>query len=208
MRLIRKIFAWLFFKLLPPGELHRAISQEQLEVNQKGLRMEQSSRVSLIGRIKNIAGDPDLIQIGGDTVIDGELLVFGYGGNIQIGNNCYVGQDSRIWSGEKITIKDHVLISHGVNISDTSAHEYDYLERGKRYSELLKYGHPKDKSGIKTAPIFIDEYAWINPGAIILKGVTIGKGAIVAAGSVVTKDVPPFTMVGGNPAKFIKQLGS
>ena len=56
-----------------------------------------------------------------------------------------------------------------------------------------------------TKPISVGDAAWIATGAIILPGVTIGEGAVVAAGAVVTKDVEPWTVVGGNPAKFIKK---
>ncbi|NVO02172.1 MAG: hypothetical protein HXX09_05670 [Bacteroidetes bacterium] len=69
-----------------------------------------------------------------------------------------------------------------------------------------KAGIRKEKENIITAPIIINDFVWINFNAIILKGVTIGEGAIIAAGAVVTKDVPPFTLVGGNPARVIKQL--
>lgn len=64
----------------------------------------------------------------------------------------------------------------------------------------------KDWSVVKTAPIHINEKVWIGMNAIILKGVTIGEGAIVGAGSVVTKDVPPWTVVAGNPARVVKKL--
>ena len=70
----------------------------------------------------------------------------------------------------------------------------------------MKYGHPKEKGNVVTAPIIIEDYAWISYNVSILKGVKIGKGSIVAAGSVVTKDTPPFSIVAGNPAKVIKQL--
>ena len=59
---------------------------------------------------------------------------------------------------------------------------------------------------MNTAPIKICDNAWIGMNCIILKGVTIGEGAIVGAGSVVTKSVPPWTIVGGNPAKVIKEI--
>ena len=59
---------------------------------------------------------------------------------------------------------------------------------------------------MKSAPIHICSKAWIGTGVTLLKGVTIGEGAIVAAGSVVVKDVPPWTVVGGNPAQIIKNL--
>ena len=64
----------------------------------------------------------------------------------------------------------------------------------------------KERGNIITAKIVINDYAWINFNSIILKGVTIGEGAIVAAGAVVTQDVPPFTLVAGNPAKVVKKL--
>jgi len=57
--------------------------------------------------------------------------------------------------------------------------------------------------GIKGGPVVIEDYAWISCRTVILPGVTIGEGAVVAAGSVVTKDVPPFAIVGGVPARVI-----
>ncbi len=59
---------------------------------------------------------------------------------------------------------------------------------------------------IKSAPVVIEDHVWIGFNLAILKGVTMGKGAIIGAGSVVTKDVEPFTVVAGNPAKIIKRL--
>jgi len=157
-------------------------------------------------RVINSTMDKGKIVLDDNVLIDGELLVFNYGGMISVGEYSYIGMGSRVWSGENVTIGKYVLISHNVGISDTSAHEINYLERAERYKELLEKGFPKDKAGIKTAAIVIDDYAWINPDSIIMRGVTIGKGAIVGAGSVVTKDVPPFTLVAGNPAKIIKKL--
>ncbi len=148
----------------------------------------------------------DKIQISSGTVVEGELLVFAYGGSIVIGENCYVSKGTRIWSGESVKIGNNVLISHNVNIIDTNSHEIDHLIRAERYANLLKKGHPKEKGPIETAPIIIEDYAWISFNVTILKGVTIGKGAIIAAGAVVTKDVPPFTLVAGNPARIIKKL--
>lgn len=71
---------------------------------------------------------------------------------------------------------------------------------------MLKKGHPYENVNVKSEQIQIKDHAWISFNAIILKGVTIGKGAIVAAGAVVTKDVPDFTVVAGNPAKIVKYL--
>lgn len=157
-------------------------------------------------RVVNLQNKPESIEIGKDTFIRGSLLVHAYGGKISIGENCYIGERTEIWSGENIKIGDNVLISHDVNIMDGNNHETDYLERANSYRRLAKFGHPVTKGSINTAAITIESYAWINFNTTILKGVTIGKGAIVAAGSIVTKDVEQFTMVGGNPARFIKQL--
>ena len=71
---------------------------------------------------------------------------------------------------------------------------------------MITVGQPQTKGNIMTKPIIIEDYAWISYGCSILKGVTIGKGAIVGACSVVTKDVPPWTVVAGNPARIIKTL--
>ncbi|OFY21880.1 MAG: hypothetical protein A2X02_05105 [Bacteroidetes bacterium GWF2_29_10] len=157
-------------------------------------------------RINNFSRDKNKINIGENTVIDGELLIFNYGGEIIIGDNCYIGEGSRIWSGESIRIGNYVLISHNVNIVDTNSHETNHIERGDGYVKLLKKGHSKDKGNINTASVIIEDYAWINFNSVILKGVKIGRGSIIAAGSVVTKDVSPFTMVAGNPAVVIKHL--
>jgi galactoside O-acetyltransferase len=68
-------------------------------------------------------------------------------------------------------------------------------------------GHSaKDWSNVHHAPIVIRDKAWIGFGAIVLKGVTIGEGAVVGAGSVVTKDVPDWTVVGGNPAQVLYSI--
>lgn len=156
--------------------------------------------------VNNPSGNKANITIGNNTHVRGMLNVFAYGGKISIGENCYIGDHSRIWSGESISIGNDVLISHNVNIIDTNSHETDAIERSERYMDLLKNGHWKDKGSILTAPIIIKDYAWISFNATILKGVTIGEGAIVAANAVVVKDVPDYTLVVGNPAVVIKNL--
>jgi acetyltransferase-like isoleucine patch superfamily enzyme len=157
-------------------------------------------------KVFNHQQNPSNIIIGKDSHIRGELILFTYGGKISIGSNCYIGEGSRIWSGDNIFIGDNVLISHNCNIIDTNSHELDSLERAEGYKSMIAKGHPKIKGSISIAPIIIEDYAWLSFGVTILKGTRIGKGAIIAAGSVVTKDVPAYTMVGGNPAKLIKMV--
>ncbi len=98
------------------------------------------------------------------------------------------------------------MISHICNIIDTNSHELDHQARIESYKRMLIEGHPKQRPDVISAPIVIEDYAWISFNVSILKGVKIGEGAIVAAGSVVTKDVPDWTIVGGNPAKVIKYI--
>ncbi|RYU93726.1 acyltransferase [Emticicia agri] len=157
-------------------------------------------------QIKNFQLSKVKISIGNKTHIRGELQVFRFGGIIKIGERCFVGENSRIWSSSSVSIGNDVLISHNVHIVDTNAHELNHLERADGFFKIITVGHPIDKPNINDAPIILGDFVWINFNSIILKGVTVGEGAIIAAGSVVTRDVPPFTLVGGNPAKIIKYL--
>ena len=158
--------------------------------------------------IYNDSNDPSKIIIGKDSHIQGELNVFNYGGKIQIGDNTYIGKDSRIWSGDYITIGNNVLISHCCNIIDTDSHEINHIERAERYKDLIKQGPWRTKGSIQSKPIIIKDYAWISFNVTVLKGVTIGTGSIIGANSVVTKDVPDYALVIGNPAKIVKNLNN
>lgn len=148
------------------------------------------------------------IRVGDDCHIAGELFVFPHAGQITLGNWIYIGPRSTIWSSSPggVTIGDRVLISSNVHIHDTDAHPQDAGQRFAQTRAILTSGHPSNIAGIDAAPIVIGADAWIGFNVAILKGVTIGEGAIVGACSVVTKDVAPYTVVAGNPAKVIKTL--
>jgi maltose O-acetyltransferase len=109
---------------------------------------------------------------------------------IVIGERCSIGNDSFWVAGSPIILEDDVVTGHRVEFY-TSDHDPDDPAFTRR-----------------DAPIVIENHAWIGSRAIILKGVTIGQGAVVAAGAVVINDVEPFAIVGGNPAKFIRQRGT
>ena len=157
-------------------------------------------------KVVNTQLDKSKIIIGGGTHIGGMLFITGYGGNISIGENCYIGEHSKIWSAESISIGNDVLISHGVTVMDTNAHEINHKLRADGYINLHKVGDKYLKGRVITKAIVIEDHVWIGFNCIVMKGVTIGKGAIIAGGAVVTKDVEAFTMVGGNPAKVLKKL--
>ena len=182
--------------------MHLAKQQKEFD----GSSISTGASIYPESKMYNFQGKKENIIVGENSHIRGELLIFAYGGKITIGKNSFVGELSRIWSGENIIIGDNVLISHNVNIIDSNTHETDSIERNDGFKNLKTFGQPKEKGSIITAPIIIKNNSWINFNAIILKGVTIGEGAIVAAGSVVTKDVPDYSVVAGNPAEIKKYL--
>lgn len=161
--------------------------------------------VSLYGsaRIYNMGTRSDEISIGAGTIVRGELLRFAHGGEITIGKSCYIGHGTRIWSGAKITVGDNVLIAHNVSIFDNLTHPLDWQDRRRHYEMIAAHGHPRNIN-LGDRPVTIGQDAWIGAHSIILRGVSIGERAIVAAGAVVTQDVPADTIVGGNPAKVIR----
>lgn len=157
--------------------------------------------------IHNLSKNQDLISIGSDSVVRGQILIFAHAGKIEIGDNCYIGENSRIWSAASIKIGNRVLISHNVNIHDTDSHSVNPILRHQHFVEMMSSGHPvSDQFDIKSKPVVIESDVWIGFNSTILKGVTIGKGAIVAACSLVTKDVLPGTIVAGNPARLIRDI--
>lgn len=164
-----------------------------------------TTRIGSSARIINIMGDSRRIYLGSNTVVNGELLVFPHGGKITIGDWCFIGEGTRLWSGSNITVGDRVMISHNVNIFDNQTHPLSPRKRHAHFKHILEIGHPVNIE-LADNPIRIEDDAWIAAGAIILKGVSIGRGAIVAAGSVVTKDVPSFCIAAGNPARVIRKL--
>jgi acetyltransferase-like isoleucine patch superfamily enzyme len=167
------------------------------------------SNVTLLpcAKVENFSGDPSLIVIKANSTIRGQLLVFAHQGRISIGQDCYIGEGSRIWSADSIFIGNRVYISHNVNIHDTNSHSTDPELRYQHYIHIMSHGHPVSNDfDIVSQPIYIEDDSWIGFNSTVLKGVKIGRGAIIAANSVVTKDVPPFVIVAGNPAKIIKEL--
>jgi acetyltransferase-like isoleucine patch superfamily enzyme len=156
-------------------------------------------------RIRNASGRDEHIRVGSRSMILGELLTFAHGGQIQIGEWCFVGEGTRIWSALRITIGDRVLIAHNVNIFDNLTHPVGAGARHRQFQRIVTSGHPKEIN-LGERAINISSDVWIGANAIILRGVMIGMGGIVGAGAVVTKDVPPYTIVAGNPASPIREL--
>lgn len=155
--------------------------------------------------IQNDTGDKTKIVIGDNCWVRGYLLLFNHGGEIEIGNDCFIGPESRIWSAKKIVIGNRVLISHNVNIHDNNSHPIDAKLRHEDFVHILNKGL-QPINNLNEAEITIGDDVWIGFNSIILKGVKIGKCAIIGAGTIITKDVPDYAVVAGNPARIIKYL--
>lgn len=126
--------------------------------------------------------------------IDETTIIFppfhtNFGRFISLGKHVFINHACSFLDMGGITIEDEVLIGPKVNVI-TENHPFD----------------PSDRKALLTKPVLIKKRAWIGAGATILPGVTIGENAIVAAGAVVSKDVPDNVVVGGVPAKIIKTI--
>ena len=152
--------------------------------------------------INNQLGNRERIQIGAHTLCRGNFDIFPPTGNIDIGSLCYIGDHTRIWSAAGIAIGNRVLISHGVNIHDHNAHPIGAAQRHRQAAEIFS-GCATSMMDVSMAPIVIGDDVWIGFNATIMKGVTIGRGAIIGAATVITKDVPPYAIMVGNPARQI-----
>ena len=165
----------------------------------------QGARLLAAARILNASGCSARIQIGAQSLIEGELFVFAHGGRISIGESCFVGPGARVWSAGRIDIGNRVLISHNVNIFDSLTHPLSPRKRHAQFQAIASTGHPRSIE-LAEEPVNIGDDAWIGAGATILKGVSIGPSAVVGACAVVTRDVPAATVVAGNPAVPIRTL--
>lgn len=110
--------------------------------------------------------------------------------NIEIGNNTAIGTYAHLWGHGGVKIGNDVLIAAHCCISSLS---HDYSQK------LIREGM------VISAPVVIEDDVWLGHNVCVLPGVTIGKGSVIGAGSVVVKSIPPYSIAVGNPAKIIKQ---
>ena len=146
------------------------------------------------GSVANIAGRPERIVVGTGCRIAGQLLVFRHGGMIRIGEWCYIGEASRVWSASSIDIGSRVLISHNVNVHDSDSHTFDAPSRHAQFRAIVLSGHPETAANVASQAIIIEDDVWIGFNSIVLKGSRIGARSIIAAGSLVTGDIPPDSL--------------
>ncbi len=130
------------------------------------------------------------VELRGENNI-GSHTIFQGSGCIKMGLRTFNGEFCVFGCNSSIDIGDNVMIAQAVTIRDTD-----------HCSDSLTI--PMIDQGIVTTPVIVGDDVWIGHGAVILRGVTIGTGSIIAAGSVVRSDVPPFSIVGGVPARILK----
>ena len=203
MKLIQKIFKYIFSK-----NKSKVISNNNLRFI---LYPESSNISNLIISVRNPLKDKKYIEIGENSQISGNFIFEIQQGKISVGNRTFIGGGLFICIDE-IEIGDDVMFAWGCTVTDNNSHSHIWSERKndvmewKKGLDENKTGAYKNWTNVKTAKIIIKNKAWIGFNSIILKGVTIGEGAIVGAGSVVTKDVLDWTIVAGNPAKIIREI--
>ena len=130
-------------------------------------------------------------SLGDYSVIESFSCINNAVGDVIIGDHTRIGLHNTIIG--PVTIGNHVNLAQGITVT---ALNHNFADTDKRI----------DEQGVCTSPVVIEDDIWIGANAVVLPGVTIGHHSVVAAGAVVTKDIPPHSLVAGVPAKIIKQI--
>ncbi len=184
-RQMRQLLDWVAWRRLRSAE---------------NLRIDPTAKVSY-SRLKLRPGNR--LTIGAGSMLEGTIAFERDGAEVVIGRQTFIGACTIACAG-RVEIGDDVLIAWGTVILDHNSHPLRWSERENDVREW--YYARKDWTHVKVQPVRIGNKAWIGTHSILMKGVEIGEGAIVAAGSVVTKNVEPWTIVGGNPARVIRAI--
>lgn len=185
-----RIRAW--FWRLKRAEWRRKFERHCQQVSD-GLLVKGPLRVRNAGRI----------EVGAGCIFDSSCespiqLDVGKSALLTIGDDVYFNEGVHIVCNIAVSIGARCLIASDVVILDDDGHPVDWHERHHHWPVA-----PEDRLG---APIVIEENVWVGTRAIILKGVHIGNGAVIGAGAVVTRDIPPMTVAAGVPARVIRRM--
>lgn len=160
-------------------EMRRATEARLWRYNQTETRPERAALL------------PHLVgQVGQDSIIEAPFFCT-YGKHIRLGDHVFLNVGCTILDNNTVQIGNYVMVGPSVQFY-TAAHPLEAEERIQGWENAL--------------PIVVEDKVWIGGGAILLPGVRVGQQAVVGAGAVVTRDVPPYTVVAGNPARVIKEL--
>lgn len=176
------------------GELYFAANIFPENSSLEGKKLAQKINLTPIeNKTEIVLLEKQLFGKTGKSIYVNPPLYVNYGRHIEIGNNFYANMDCIFLDVNRIIIGDNVMVGPRVSFF-TAGHPTDPIVRRKD----LEFG----------LPIVVEDNVWIGGNSTILPNVTIGKNSIIAAGAVVTKDVPSNTIVGGNPAKVIRHIDS
>lgn len=143
------------------------------------------------------------IDVGAGSMLACRVVFERRGARLRIGARSFVGL-GLMSIAECIEIGDDVMISWGATIVDHHSHS---LRSRERINDVERWiGGHKDWSGVKIAPVRIDNRAWVGFNVSLLPGVVVGEGAIIGACSVVTRSIPAWTIAAGNPAHVLREL--
>lgn len=171
----------------------KADTGSKIVVNGKLFLGELTTQIGEIGQSKY---DRTIIQLGKNSILTilgkvtlgpGVRTIIGENAKAEIGNDTFISSNSLILCKQDIKIGSECAISWNFQVMDTDFHGFS--------TDITQ----------RTKPVKIGNHVWIGSNVTILKGVTVGDGAVIASGSVITKDVPSGSVVGGNPAKVIRE---
>lgn len=148
-----------------------------------------------LDRVKRLRGwyYSGLMAHAGSNLRVAEQVMINSPAHVSVGDNCYIGTGAQFYPwNAPITIGSNVLIAAGVRM----------ITRKHGFANM---SHPMARQGYTNAPIVIEDDVWIGFGAVILPGVTVGRGSIVGSNAVVTRSVEPYSIVGGVPARLIRR---
>jgi galactoside O-acetyltransferase len=155
--------------------------------------------------------DRTYVWIGKDGLVNARIVFESKQGGVEIGERAYIGGGTIICR-EKVTIGNDVTMAWGIWLYDHNSQSLDWRQRAKVVKHFRKKQSTAacydeiDWTDVNSGPIMIEDKVWIGFDAVILKGVRVGEGAVVGARSVVVRDVEPYTVVAGNPAKMIRRI--
>jgi acetyltransferase-like isoleucine patch superfamily enzyme len=150
--------------------------------------------------------EPQALVIGANCTMDGVHFALGEKGRVRIGDYCYFTNVVLLCELE-LRVGNYVVIGWNATIADTDFHPLAPAERIADAVACSPLGKGRPRPEIARRPVIIEDDVWIGPNAAVLKGVRIGAGAFIEAGSLVTRDVPPGARVIGNPAQVVGQTG-